>query len=169
MLRSSRLALFLAMLFVAPALASAQDRNVEFSIADSHPGLSGQMRAWGRLYVKLAYRSDRPVRFRMEGYGAGQKVPGASSNIAPPYPAGEGEALVWIAYGKPAAVDEIRVAALDQKWQPLSSISAPARLEWSPDAASKNGRLRNGPPGWTASNSSWANSKIKQPVQSTEG
>jgi hypothetical protein len=143
MLRSNRLALFLAMLFVAPAVAWSQDRNVEFSITDSHPGLSGQLRAWGRLYVKLAYRSDQPVGFHIDGYAAGKKVPGASSNIAPSYPAGEGEALVWIAFGKAATIDEIRIAALDQRWQPLSAIRVPARLEWSPDA-SKNGP----PPAW---------------------
>ncbi len=144
MLRSNRLLLLLAMLFVAPDVASAQNRSVTFSIADAYPALSGELRAGSRLYVKLSYRSDGPVGFHVEGYAGGKKVPGATSNIMPSYPAGEGEALVWIAYGKPATIDELRITAIDQRWQPLAAISQPAPLEWS---ATKVGE-RGAPPAW---------------------
>jgi hypothetical protein len=139
--RSNRLLVLVTLLLAAPGLAWGQDRAVQFTIANTYPGLSGRLGAWGRLYVKLAYRSDRPVRFRMEGFAAVQKVTSASSNIAPPYPAGDGEAMVWIAYAQPTTIDEIRIWAFDEKWQPLASVTAPAPLEWSA-AAARNTRPR---------------------------
>src|SRR5437879_2809206 len=138
MLRPSRyLLLFVFPLVVSGPMSdpiSAQDKPVQFAIAEVFPGFSGQLRTWNRVSVRLTYRSDRPVRFRIAGYAGGQKVGGGSSNIAPPYPAGEGEALVWFAHNKPATIDEIRIDALDERWRPLASISAPAQLEWSPTA-----------------------------------
>jgi hypothetical protein len=139
--RSNRLLVLVMLLLAAPGLAWGQDRAVQFTIADSYPGLSSPLGARGRLYVMLAYRSDRPVRFRMEGFAAGQKVTGASSNIAPPYPAGDGEAMVWIAYAQPTTIDEIRIGAFDERWQPLASVTTPAPLEWSA-AAARNPRPR---------------------------
>ena len=136
--RSNRVLVFLlvlvALLLAAHGPAWSQDGAVQISIADTYPGLSGRLGAWGRLYVKLAYRSDRPVRFRMEGFAAGRKVSSSSSSIAPPYAAGEGEAMVWIAYAQATTIDEIRIGAFDERWQPLASITAPAPLEWSSTA-----------------------------------
>jgi hypothetical protein len=141
MLRSIGLVLVFALLLIPPDLAWGQDPALQFTIAETFPGLSGRLRVGGRLYARLKYRSDRPVRFRMEGFAAGQKISHGSSNIAPPYPAGEGEALVWISYSQPTTIDEIRIRAVDQRWQPLESISAPAQLEWNPNAA-RNPRPR---------------------------
>jgi hypothetical protein len=135
------LILVTVLLLLAPGLAWSQDGAVQLSIADTYPGLSGRLGVWGRLYVKLAYRSDRPVRFRMEGFAAGRKVSSGSS-IAPPYAAGEGEAMVWIAYAQATTIDEIRIGAFDERWQPLTSITAPAPLEWS---AAATGRPRPRP------------------------
>ena len=126
-----RLLVALVFLAVVASLAAGEEQAVEFRIADSHPGLSGRLGAGEQLYLNLAYKSSRPLRFRAEGHAGGQQVSaGATTNIAPPYPAGEGEALVWIAYRQPVTLDEIRIAALDEKWKPLASIKAPARLEW---------------------------------------
>ncbi len=48
----------------------------------------------GVLYVRLTYRTTQPVGFIIDGYAAGQKVRKSSSNIAPGYPPGAGQALV---------------------------------------------------------------------------
>jgi hypothetical protein len=98
------------------------------------------------LYARLTYRSNQPVRFHIEGYAAGQKVRSTSSNIAPAYPAGEGEALAWMSYKDPTKIDEIRIEATGQSWaHPLASINVPAQLEWTP-AAMSNPRA----PAWFA-------------------
>jgi len=114
------------------ASAWGQNQIVQFKIVESDPGFSGRIGLNGTLYVKLAYNSDRSVRFRIEGFAAGKKVEtGAMYNPGPPYPAGEGEALVWIAYRQPATIDEIRITAANERWNPLTTISTPARIEWS--------------------------------------
>jgi hypothetical protein len=132
MLRPNLLPILLASLFVAPLTAKSQESGVEYKIAETQPGLSAQLRPWGKLCVRLTYRSTQPVRFWIEGYAAGQKVPNTSSNIAPAYPPGEGEALVWMSYKNPTKIDEIRIEATGQSSaHPLASISVPVQLEWT--------------------------------------
>jgi hypothetical protein len=146
MFRPNLIPLLLALLVVAPVTAKSQESGVEYKIAETQPGLSAQLRPWGKLYVRLTYRTVRPVGFYIEGYAAGQKVRHTSSNIAPAYPAGEGEALVWMSYKDPTKIDEIRIMAIGDRWdQPLGSISAPVQLEWTP-AAKSNPRA----PSWFA-------------------
>jgi hypothetical protein len=73
--RSNRLLVLMTLLLLAPGLAWSQDGAVQLSVADTYPGFSGRLGAGGRLYVKLAYRSDRPVRFSIEGFVRGGKSP----------------------------------------------------------------------------------------------
>ena len=127
--------LALALLIVIAIPAPGQQSPVEFRVVESDPGLAGRIGLRSTLYVRLSYKSDRPVRFQAEGRAAGQKVAAAASyNVAPPYPAGEGEALVWIAFGQAATIDELRIKAFDERWQPLAAIDVPAQLEWSGSA-----------------------------------
>jgi hypothetical protein len=82
--RSNRLLLTLAILFIASGLSCGEERNVEFSVMGTYPELTAQLRAWDKLYIKLTYRSDRPVRFRMDGHAAGKRVTDDFSNAKPP-------------------------------------------------------------------------------------
>ena len=52
-------------------------------------------------------------------------------NVAPLYPAGEGEAIVWIAYHQPGAIDEIVINAMDAAWKPIAATSIPVQIGWS--------------------------------------
>jgi hypothetical protein len=124
-----------AAIAVAPLAVSAQERLV-FSAVDSDPSFSATLGAGSPLYIKIAYRSERPVRFRAEGYRGDQKVEdGAMYNPAPIYAAGSGEALVWIAYRKPTALDAILVTAVDDNWKRLSTVSVPVKTTWSAEPA----------------------------------
>src|SRR5262249_41499726 len=134
--RSMFLAILLALFILAPGSGWCQEREVELSISEAHPGLSGQIPLWGKLSIKLKYRATQPIRFRMEGYAGGQKVSMSSSNIMPSYPPGEAEALVCFASKDPRKIDEIRIVAMTSRLQPLASISSPALLEWSSTAPS---------------------------------
>jgi hypothetical protein len=137
LLRVSRLFASLSLATVvaaAPLAVSAQERLV-FSAVDSDPSFSAALGSGSPLYIKIAYRSERPVRFRAEGYRGGQKVEdGAMYNPAPIYAAGSGEALVWIAYRKPTALDAVLVTAVDDNWKRLSTISVPVKTTWSAEA-----------------------------------
>jgi hypothetical protein len=133
-----RLGLLLGLLMIWPAWGFAQRAPIEFQIMQSDPGLVASLARGEGLYVRLTYRSSRPVRFRMHGFARGSEVKdGAMYNVAPPYPAGEGEALVWLAYRQPIHIDEIRVTALGTGWEPLATSSAAVDLAWSPGTAKR--------------------------------
>ena len=107
------------------------DPAVQFAVARSDPGLRGHVAAGDSLYIALTYRSLRPLRFAIEGRARGQRVTaGAMSNPSPTYPAGTGEALVWIAYRGDARLDEIKIIASDSNGRPVANLSEPAQLEW---------------------------------------
>jgi|EndMetStandDraft_8_1072994.scaffolds.fasta_scaffold20179_4 hypothetical protein len=134
----TRLGWLLVLLMISPASGFAQRGATEFQIMQSDPGFVSSLARGQSLFVRLTYRSNRPVRFRMQGYAGGAEVKdGAMYNGAPPHPAGEGEALVWLAYRQPIHIDEIRVTALDIGWEPLVSSSAAVDLAWSPVAGNR--------------------------------
>jgi hypothetical protein len=76
---SIRLLVALFFLVLVASLAAGEEQAVEFRIADSHPGLSGRLGAGEQLYLKLAYKSGRPLRFRAEGYAGGRARNGPSA------------------------------------------------------------------------------------------
>jgi hypothetical protein len=83
------------------------------------------------LYVHLRYASEQPVRFRARGRFFGiERTAGSQTNPAPAYPAGDGDALVWIAYVEPTVVDEILIQAYDDRWQPIAQMAWPLVMEW---------------------------------------
>jgi hypothetical protein len=122
-----------AMLILAAGLAQADQRAVPVvRIVESDPGLTGRLADGDALYIRLGYTSDVPLRFRAEGYADGSNVvEGAMYNPAPAYPAGEGEALVWIAYRGGATINALKITVLDESWQPLAVIDAPAAVQWT--------------------------------------
>jgi hypothetical protein len=139
----TRCLVLLAVLTGLPAVAWNQEGPVQFTIAETHPAFPSRLGVGDRLWIRLTYRTTRQVRFWAEAYGAGQKISaGGSSNVAPPYPPGEGEALIWISFHRPTAIDELRIEAVDEGRQSLASIKVPARVEWSTIATGER------PPEW---------------------
>ena len=53
------------------------------------------------------------------------------------HPAGSGRALVWVRYSEPAVIDEIRVTAYDEKWQPLATLPVERPAQWLAKPADK--------------------------------
>ncbi len=127
------LALFVVLPMLAGSAAGAEPPVPSVRIVQSHPTLFGQLAGGEAVYVRLAYTSETPLRFRIEGYAEGERVTASQSNPAPIYPAGEGEALVWMVYAPPAAIDELKVVMLDIRWQPLAVKVARASLRWEKD------------------------------------
>ena len=155
-----RLGLLLVLLMIWPASGIAQRAPIEFQIVQSDPGFASSLARGERLFVRLTYRSNRPVRFRMQGFVGGADVKdGAMYNAAPPYPAGEGEALVWLAYRQPTHIDEIRVTAHDVGWEPLTSSSVAVDLAWS--AATGN----RAPAAWASRLSNEQQEAVRQKIE----
>jgi hypothetical protein len=82
------------------------------------------------LYVRVAYESGEPLRFQAAGYHRGQKHASLAMNPSPAYPAGKGEAVVWL-FGQPGArIDEVRVRVCDANWKQLSEVPVKVAAEW---------------------------------------
>jgi hypothetical protein len=104
----------------------------EVWIADTDPPLTQNLNRGTVLYLHLRYRSEAPLRAQVKGFFEGAEVvDGASWNPSPPYPAGEGEVIAWIAYSKPTRLDELRVEVSDGKWQPVLILKQPANVAWT--------------------------------------
>jgi hypothetical protein len=129
-MRIMRVLLLVALAGLAPVQARAEAPTV--SLVASDPGLSRELGRGVALYLRLAYRSETPLRVQVKGFNDGEEVrDGVRWNPSPAYPAGEGEALVWIAYGEPVRIDELRIEVSDADWRPLGIVSVPARLGWT--------------------------------------
>jgi hypothetical protein len=125
---------FLAHLFVLFVLLSfpAAAGAPEVRIVGSHPALTGELPRNGALYLRLTYRSDIPLRMQAKGFFKGVEARDEVRwNPSPAYPAGEGEAMVWIAYAAPTRLDELRIEVSDEGWQPLVVAKLPVNVSWS--------------------------------------
>ena len=134
------LMLFLA--FSAPARGEGAP-TVGFSDARSWPFLDDLLARDEPLWVQIDYQSDLPLRFKARAYRDGQSVDeGQKMNASAVHPAGHGSALVWVAFYKPATVDEIRITAYDADFRAVATRSLKARLRWAADG------IHRPTPGW---------------------
>jgi hypothetical protein len=136
-----RLILPLALLLLSADPTRGEQPVPSVTIAESDPALFAQLGNGETLYLRLAYRGDVKLRFRAEGYAAGKNITaGAMYNPAPVYPAGEGEALAWIAYRGQVTIDALKITILDEQWRPLAVVDVPAQLRWTAAAARPAGQ-----------------------------
>lgn len=100
---------------------SALDPNVDTTLGSNEP-----------LYIKLDYNSESPVRFLASAVRNGEKREvGAVFSSATLHAAGEGSALVWIAFVNPTHIDKVVVTAYDGAWQRIDSASGQTDVHWS--------------------------------------
>ena len=140
----ARALLVVALAALGPAPLAA-DGVPSISITATDPGLNHRLGANEPFFVRLAYRTDRPVILRVEGMVAGKPLPGMTDGIHRVGP-GAGETMAWIAYSAGTAIDGIRTNILDERSRPISALDTPAQLRW--DA---------GPARTRAQRADWAN------------
>jgi hypothetical protein len=122
---ASALVLFLALVAGAVAQTPPVVRIVAVSPEPADRLAGGQ-----NLYVRVAYESDQPLRFQAAGYREGKKHESLATNPSPLYPAGRGEAMVWV-FGQPSArIDELRVRVCDDGWKQISEVTVPVQAAW---------------------------------------
>lgn len=155
-------ALFLT---VAIAAAPAHARSIEVTATDPP---TGEPIALGQpLFVRLRYTSDVPLRFQARGMRDGQEyVRGARMNPAPVYPAGTGDALVWLEFPEAVTLDALGIKVFDQRWRPLDTLVHPVRFEWRTGLA----RDRSDRADWVTSlNAAQQQSTARTPSQDSGG
>ncbi len=125
-----RRGLVVLILFVAGlARLSAQTPPVVHTVAVT-PDPANRLASQQALYVRIAYESDQPLRFQAAGYFQGKKHERLMMNASGTYPAGNGEAVAWVAGDPGARLDEIRVRVCDASWKQLFEVSTPVQAEW---------------------------------------
>lgn len=94
------------------------------------PEPGSRLAAGQNLYVRVAYESDQPLRFQAKGYLGGMKRDQMANNPSPVFPAGAGEAVVWLFGQAGARIDEVRVHVYDARWGHLFEVPVPLVAEW---------------------------------------
>ncbi|HVU27777.1 MAG TPA: hypothetical protein VHG71_08600 [Verrucomicrobiae bacterium] len=87
------------------------------------------------FYAKVVYDSDQPLLMQARGWLNGHEVEAAMFNASPTYPAGHGEALVWLAYNPGGKVDEIHALVCDTNWHPITEATTKVQARWVNGAA----------------------------------
>jgi hypothetical protein len=122
------LSLSLLAALLAPAAA---DDAPTVTVAATDPAAGSALGRYGALYIRFTYSSPAPIRVQARGYRDGKPVDaGASFNPAPPYPAGAGEGIAWVAYDTASFIDEVRLDVFDAAFKPVKTVILPARFAW---------------------------------------
>jgi uncharacterized membrane protein len=103
----------------SPLAAKPQAGATTCRIVATDPGAGSIIATGDKLYLRISYESQVPVRFQIEAFRQALRQEDAFTSSTPPYNAGRGEALAWISFSAPLRVDEIRVTAFDMEWQEL--------------------------------------------------
>ncbi|MBW2477578.1 MAG: hypothetical protein JRE63_09690 [Deltaproteobacteria bacterium] len=132
-----RLKIVLALLLVIfthslsiPVLAK-EDGKVALDITALSPESNSTLGLKEKLYIRIGYECNQPVRFRIMALLNGElsKV-GAKTDLPPLHPAGSGEALAWLSFDNTTHIDTLRVIANSADWQPLTQKDFPVDLRW---------------------------------------
>lgn len=115
-----------------PAMSVSAQAAVHTTIVETDPKTESVLHANEPLSVHITYQSDVPLRFETAGYSSGVQIQkSVAMNTAPSYPAGSGEAIAWLSYGKEISIDEIRIKISDKYWKQLDSLSVPINMKWN--------------------------------------
>ncbi len=134
-----------AALCIVFSLVSAASA-VELTLVRTSPFRDATLPRSGQLYLEVEYESAEPLRIQARAYRDGKPAPERQAmNASVLHPAGKRRALVWVSFFEPAAIDEIRVTAHDDRWQPLRILSVASRADWT----KRSGAYR-APPQWVS-------------------
>ncbi len=140
----TRLSLLTLLFFVCAAAAGAAS-SVSMEVTRTSPSSGFVLPRDGTIYMEVAYRADQPLRLQARAFKGGKSLDaGQRMNASALHPAGAGKALVWVSYGEAAVIDEVRVTAYDENWQPLLILVVARPAQWLTKSAQK----RSDPPEW---------------------
>ena len=128
--RFEHLAVLLAL--VCNCAAGQPSDRFSAEIVDADPASEATLAAREPLYLRIAYDSDIALRFQAAGFVDGLEARDTEAmNIAPAYPPGRGEAVVWVSYDAATRIDEIRVTVFDASWKKLDTLTYPIDTHWT--------------------------------------
>lgn len=117
--------------FSVPNVLAVEAGDVEVEILSIDPGVETGLGNDDKLFLKVRYKSDLPLRFQALAMREGSALEvGAISNPGALYAPGEGEALAWVVYTNPTHIDSVKVLVLNQQWEEVASVVTEADVTW---------------------------------------
>jgi hypothetical protein len=115
-----------------PCAAAAQsDSSPIIELIDSDPGQEAILSRGQPLYLRVRYRSDTPIHILVSGAYRGEVVPGFLHDGEELFPAGNREAVVWLAYRFGAKIDYVQVRIWNANKAQVAKAAFPIRAEWT--------------------------------------
>jgi len=127
---------FLTLAFLGTAAFASNPDGPVIKIVAVDPGIKTRLGSDEKLFVKVEYESDIPLRFQALAMRAGSLLEvGVIKNPAALHPTGHGEALAWVLYTNLTHADAVRVTAFDPKWKEIAQVVADVEVTWTGLAA----------------------------------
>jgi hypothetical protein len=129
--RSAFVVTILLLLLLPGAAAAQSPSSPIIELIDSDPGQEAILSTGQPLYLRFRYRSDTPIHILVSGAYRGDVVGGFLHDGEELFPAGDREAVVWLAYGFGAKIDYVRVRIWNANKAEVSKAAFPIRAEWT--------------------------------------
>jgi hypothetical protein len=122
--------LFSSSLLTPPLFAQNTDK-LFVEVKEFHPGNGATLELEEKLYLRLQYDVEQPVRFQVIAMRDNSILEvGAIKNPPVLHAPGQGDALAWVIYTNPTHIDSVRVSILDEEWQTLKNVTEPMDVTW---------------------------------------
>lgn len=113
------------------AAAAPGDRIPTVGLVDLDPGQDSVLGSGEPLYLRLRYRSAVPIHILLGGRYRGEAVHGFRHDSAELFPAGDREAVVWLAYPRDARIDQVQMRIWNANKAQVAAAALPIRAEWT--------------------------------------
>lgn len=158
-----------AVLLLATVSSPAPAPSVSLQVLDTEPARQANLHDNEAFFLRIAYRSDRPIQVFARPYYAGEQAAnavGPTTHPAQVLPAGSGETLGWFSYRGYANVDEVRIRAISADTsEQLLSISVPVQLYWDDIKPA----TRQARPDWVVALNAAQQQAVSRPTPSSAG
>jgi hypothetical protein len=133
----------ISLALLLPCAAAAQpDRPPTIELVDSGPGQEAVLTRGQPLYLRFRYQSDIPIHILVSGAYRGDVVQGFLHDSEELFPAGNREAVVWLAYRFGAKIDYVQVRIWNANKAQVAKAAFPIRAEWTARAETGAGDER---------------------------
>lgn len=122
------------LVFCLPVVVHSAPPEDDFSarIVAFDPPAGTELDAYDKLYLHIAYESDRQVRFKVVPLRNGLELEyGLMTSSTMVWPSGTQDALAWISFSNATRIDEVHIVVLDSDWHKLGLIGLKLDISWN--------------------------------------
>ena len=117
------------LLGLGPVLAS---EHFFGNIKAVDPASGGELKAYDKLYMHIAYESETQVRFQVVPMRNGLELEyGVMASATMLWPAGKQDALGWVSFSTATRIDEVRVVVLGTDWSKVGQFGLKLDTVWT--------------------------------------